>query len=145
MVLQIYIFLPNSPTGPIESSSRDVCPLMSPFHVDRFERALKTRSRSGLHTWKGHAWEVFNQWTGALVNGHIEPQRQGVLPDCSREWSTRERCIYGPHRRALKTRSFSGLNYKKEKKYLRYQLRYLVSPVCGIFCFVLFVQFFFYI
>ena len=35
--------------------------------VNRLGRALKTRSCYGLHTWIGHAWEVFDWWTSALV------------------------------------------------------------------------------
>ena len=31
-------------------------------------RALKPRSCSRLHQWMVHAWEVFNWWTGALVD-----------------------------------------------------------------------------
>ena len=31
-------------------------------------RALKPRNCSGLYTWIVHAWEVFDQWTGALVD-----------------------------------------------------------------------------
>ena len=36
-------------------------------------RALKTRRCSRLHPWKVHAWEVFNWWTGALVDRIVEP------------------------------------------------------------------------
>ena len=36
-------------------------------------RALKTRGYSGLHTGIGHALEVFDWWTGALVNRLVEP------------------------------------------------------------------------
>ena len=36
-------------------------------------RALKTRSCSGLHPWKVHAWEVYDWWTGAFVDQLIEP------------------------------------------------------------------------
>ena len=39
---------------------------------DQLRRALKTRSCSGLHTWIVHAWEVFDGWTGALVDQLIE-------------------------------------------------------------------------
>ena len=37
-------------------------------------RALKTRSFSRLHLWKVQVWEVFDWWTGAVVDQLVEPK-----------------------------------------------------------------------
>ena len=105
-------------------------------------KALKTRTSSGLHTWIVPTWEVFDKWAGVLVNWLVEPSKQGVVPDCTREgpcvggvWLV-DWCICGPTCRALKTRSRSGLGFLKKLLYWCFYLHwstYVVSPGCGTF------------
>ena len=54
-----------------------VCPLGCNF----------SPTRPGLHPLMVHAWEVFDWWTGALVDRLVEPSKRGVVPDCTRELS----------------------------------------------------------
>ena len=93
-----YIFSPNRPTGPIQSSSRDVYVFiylyldMSPSHVIFFkvshwpsDHMIRSRPLIGhppppltptpppLQSWIVHAWQVFHWWTGAIVDQLIEP------------------------------------------------------------------------
>ena len=82
--------------------------------VDRLGRALKTRSCYGLHTWIGHAWEVFDWWTCALVTDSYSLKTRScsrLHPWMVHAWEVLDWCIHGPTRRALKAQSCSGFNF----------------------------------